>query len=335
MNLRAQLLGSVALVCTLLAAGCGKSPKTGPTSAARVVLQTDWYAEAEQGGYYQALARDFYNDAGLDLKLHQGGPGSYPLQKVATGQADFGLGGSDDVILAIVQGMPLVIVSAQLQHVPLAVLLHEENPAKSFQDLDGKTIMAVPGTVWIGYLEARYGIHFNLIPMNFSLNQFMAAKNFVQQCYVTSEPFYVGQAGVKSKVLLVSDSGYESYRVVFTSRKFADEHPERVRAFVAASIKGWDDFMNGDPAPAKKLIAADNSQMSDAFMDFSREAMKHYALVSGHPEKGERIGLITRRRLQDQMNDLTRLRIMDHALPLDKIADFSFLPADLQPLVGN
>jgi hypothetical protein len=83
------------------------------------------------------------------------------------------------------------------------------------------------------------------------------------------------------------------------------------------------------------LITIANPQMSDAFLDFSRDAMKHYDLVSGHPEKGERIGLITRQRLQDQMNDLTRLKIMDRVLPLDKVADFSFLPADLQALAGN
>ena len=328
----ARRIASVAVACAFLLGGCGRQkPAASPSAAKPVVFQTDWYAEAEQGGYYQALANGYYRETGLDVRLHQGGPGAYQLQKVATGQADFATSGSDDVILAIARGLPLVIVSAQLQHVPFALLLHTENSANSLRDLDGKTIMAEPGATWVGYVEARYGIHFNVIPHNYSLSLFLADKNFVQHCYVTNEPFYTARAGVKSKVLLVSASGYESYRVIVTSRDFARKNPATVRAFVAASIKGWADFLHGDPRPAKALMMADNPQMPSALLDFAIGAIKNYHLVEGLAGHDERIGLITRKRLHSQIEDLVRLKILSSPLTVDQIADFSFLPAEPPP----
>ncbi len=314
--------------------GCGKKPAAEASKdLPKVELQTDWFAQGEHGGYYQALAKGFYRDQGLDLEIRQGGPSNYPVQLVATGQVAFAMGTSDGVMLAVKEGLPLVIICAYMQHDPIALMLHEENPINSIQELNGKSVMVGPGAPWIGYVQKRYGITLNIIPLNYGLAQFMADKNFIQQCFVSSEPYFVREAGGKPKTLLISDTGYDPYRVIFTSQQFAREHPEKVRAFVAASIKGYEDYLGGDPAPANKLILERNSKMVAPQIAFSRQAVIERKLVAGDPAKGDRIGLITRKRMQQQADDMVTLGMLPSALPLEKFVRFDFLPAEYQALV--
>ncbi|HEX9782167.1 MAG TPA: ABC transporter substrate-binding protein [Opitutaceae bacterium] len=330
---RALSTAAVAAISTLLA-GCGpKAADTARDELAQVRFQTDWYAQAEHGGHYQALARGFYREAGLDVDIIVGGPGATVPQKMLAGQVEIGMGRSDDIIVNVSNGLPVLIVAALMQHDPQGILLHAKNPIRSFEELDGATIMAVPGANWIAYLRAHYGIDFKLIPLNYSLVQFLTDKSFIQQCFITNEPFFVEQHGAHPKTLLIASSGYDPYRVIFTTRKFARENPEAVRAFVAASIRGWTDFMSGDPTPGKALIAGRNDKMSTTFMDYSITSMAKHRLIDGDPARGERTGLLTRQRLQEQVDLLVRLGIIPEALPLEKFATFEFLPAELQPLV--
>ncbi len=331
------LSASLAAVTLLLLAGCGGSEPTTRTTAdgrvlTKVTLQTDWYPQAEHGGYYQAAAKGFYAEVGLEVEILPGGPGSFGTQRVATGQAEFAMSRSDEMMLAVQEGLPLVIVSALMQHDPQALLLHAANPVNSFADLDGKTVMLTPGAAWVRYIERRNNIRLNVIPLNYGLAQFMADPNFIQQCFVTNEPYYVKANGGNPKTLLISDSGYDPYRVIFTSTKFARERPEIVRAFVAASIRGWDDFMNGDPSPAKAMISARNESMTTEFMAYSIEAMRTARLVSGNPDAGERTGLLKRSRLQRVAENLHSLGILPEVMPLERYVSFDFLPPELAPL---
>ncbi|MBC7366589.1 MAG: ABC transporter substrate-binding protein [Undibacterium sp.] len=324
-----------------LLASCGKAPAPATTAGAaapgaplpKVRFQTDWYPQAEHGGHYQAVARGFYREAGIDVEILPGGPNSAGPQKILSGLAEIAMGRSDEIIVNASDGLPFIIVGALMQHDPQALLLHDENPVKSFADLNGRSVMAVPGSTWVTYLKARYKIDFNLIPLNYGLAQFMGNKGFIQQCFVTNEPFFVAQNGAKPRTLLLDDSGFKPYRVYFCSQKYARENPAAVRAFVAASIRGWDDFIGGDSAPGKKLIAALNEQMTVAFMDYSIRAMTEAKLVGGDPAKGEETGLITRKRLQEQVDILVELKIIPAALPLAKYASFDFLPPALRAKV--
>jgi NitT/TauT family transport system substrate-binding protein len=314
--------------------GGGEEKKTegeasGAAKAAaplKVILQSDWYAQAEHGGYYQAVAKGYFAELGLDVEIQAGGPGSFGPQKVATGQAQFAMGRSDDLILAAQEGLPLVAVTALMQHDPQALLLHDENPAKTFADLDGKSIMAVPGAAWVEFLQRRYKIHLNIIPLNYGLAQFLSDPNFIQQCFITNEPFYVAQAGKKPRTLLIADSGYDPYRIIFSSQKFVREQPQAARAFAAAAARGWDDFLTGDPAPGMALIAASNDKMSEEFMRFSIAEMNRHRLVAGRPEKGERTGLITRERMEGQVKALLEIGLLRAPIEVDRLAVYDALP---------
>jgi NitT/TauT family transport system substrate-binding protein len=320
----------LAAALAALAAGCSRQP--GPAAGAplsRVRLKTDWYPQAEHGGFYQAVARGFYREAGLDVEIVPGGPGVPVSQIVLSGQVDIAIGRSDDILTWGAQGLPFVMVGVYMERDPQAILVHDESPVRTFADLNNRTIMGVPGSNWIDYIKLHYHIDFRLIPSNFGIAQFMADKAFIQQCFITNEPFFVLKNGGHPRTLLMSDSGFRPYRVLYTTQRYLRDHAREVRAFLAASLRGWDDFMNGDPGPAKALIAKSNENMSAEFMEYSIRAMRDYQIVSGKPEAGERLGLMTRERLQEQMGDLVQLKIIPELLPIDKFARFDLMPPDV------
>jgi NitT/TauT family transport system substrate-binding protein len=260
-----------------------------------------------------------------------GGPGVLVPQVVLAGQVDIAMGASDDLVMWASKGLPFVAVGVYMERDPQALLVHDESPVKTFADLNHRTIMAVQGVNWIEYLKAHYKIDFNLIPSNFGIAQFMADKDFIQQCFVTNEPYYVTKNGGHPRTLLIADSGFNPYRVIYTTQRYLKEHPAEVRAFVAASMRGWADFMNGDPSPAKALIAKDNENMGDEFMNYSIKAMRDEGIVAGKPELGERLGLMTPQRLKAQVDVLFELKIIPELIPLDRFVRFEFMPPDLQP----
>ena len=333
--IRACLRRPVAVLCAALAgalAGCSRPAAEAGGAAAppRIRFKADWYPQAEHGGFYQALARGFYRRAGLDVEIIPGGPGVLVSDIVLSGQVDLAMGRSDDIVAWVSRGLPFVIVGVYMERDPQAILVHEEGPVRTFADLNGRTVMGVPGSNWIEYIKSHYRIDFRLIPSNFGLAQFMADRDFVQQCFVTNEPYYVRKNGGHPRTLLLSDSGFRPYRVIYATQRYVREHPGEVRAFVAASVQGWDDFMNGDPSPAKALISKTNPTMSEEFMDYSIKAMRDEGIVSGRPGNGERLGLMTRHRMQEQVADLAKLGIIPALIPVDKFTRFDLMPADLQ-----
>jgi len=294
-----------------------------------VTLSTDWYPEAEQGGFYQALARGFYREAGLDVRIVPGGPGTYPVQDLALGKVQFALAASDEVIMDVAQSMPLVIVGAFLQHYPEALLVHTESPVRSFADLGGATVIAVPGTGWVTHVQRKYGIRFNLVPMTFEISRFLADRTVIQQCYITNEPYYVKKTGVKARTLLISDSGYDPYRVIIVNRSLLRRQPDVVRAFVAASLRGWQDFAYGDPAPAVAAILRLNAQTTREFVEQSAAILRTGAFIKGDPAQGERVGAMKAGRLAGQIAMMADLRLIGAAYPVDRLATFAFDPAGL------
>jgi NitT/TauT family transport system substrate-binding protein len=214
---------------------------------------------------------------------------------------------------------------------PQALLLHDADPAKTFADLDNRSIMAEPSVHWMDYLRIKYHITLRQIPLNYGIAAFMADKTFIQQCFVTDEPFFVRKNGGHPRTLLLSESGYNPYRVIFGTQAFVKAHPEAVRRFIAASLRGWDDFMNGDRSAAKSRISKLNENMTDEFMEYSIQAMRDDHIVYGKPEEGEKLGLMTPKRMQEQVDVLAQLKIIPQLLPLGKFVRFDLLPAPLQP----
>ena len=328
------------LLAVAFAAGCSKAPDPAAKSAAqeapagrqlqKVSFQLDWYPAPEHGGEYQALVAGYYREAGLDVTILPGGPMDLGLQKVATGRVECSLGALDDVIHAVREGAPLKVVGAHMQHNPQAILVHDESPVRAFRDLDGKTVTCVVGSTWIYYIQSHYGISFNVVPADYGVARFMADRNYIQQCFITNEPYFVEKNGAKARTLLIADAGYDPYRVIFTNKSFARDHPEAVRAFVACTIRGWKDFLFGDASRARARIQADNPSQTSDLMDYSIAMMKKYQIIDGDSAKGDRIGLITAARIRAVGQALVDLKIMDGQPPLEDYVSFDYLPAELK-----
>ena len=317
----------LALIAT---SGCGQKTPAAAASGATLVkvrFQTDWFPQPEHGGYYQALAKGYYAAEGLDVEILPGGPNAQVMSSVAVGRADLGMTNGDDVIVAVARGVPIKMVAAEMQRDAQGILFHAEHPIRSLQDLQGKTIMAGAGSAWIEVVRQKLGVKFNLIPLVGDLARFVNNPEFVQQCFVTNEPYFVGQRGVSVGALLIANETYDPYRVMFAGQTFLTQHPDVVAKFVRASLRGWVDYLTGDPAPANKLLAAKRSDLTPEFMAYSIKAMNDYQLVLGNAAKGEQVGLLTAARLTKQIALLQEIGVLDKPVAVNEVATFEFIPA--------
>ena len=322
---------SLLLSVILIGAGCAreKPTATGTSSVPplrKVVFQSDWFPQAEHGGFYQALAKGFYREAGLDVEIRSGGPGVGIKVPVSTGDVDFGMNRSDDVMVVASRGLPLVMVAAVFQHDPQALMVHAESPVKTFKDLNGRSLIASVGMTWIPYLQKKYGIKFDLKPNPYGIAAFLADPSAIQQCFVTNEPFYAQQQGVRVRTLPLAASGYDVYHTIICRRDLVRHSPDVVRVFVAASIRGWRDYLDHDPGPAHAVILQRNAQMSGEVLDFSRGELILRALVTGDRELGEDVGQLSLGRLAQQLDVLLELKVVDSPVAIGAVATTLFLP---------
>lgn len=320
------------LALALGVGGCAREETPPPSGGGlrKVVLQSDWFPQAEHGGFYQALAKGFYREAGLDVEILPGGPGATIKLNVAKGTADFGLYRSDDVIVAATRGLPLLMVAAVLQHDPEALMVHEESPVRSMRDLQGRSVIAPPSMTWIPYVQRKYGMMFDLRPLNYGLALFLSDKTAIQQVMMTSEPFFARQHGAQVRVIRIADAGYDPYHTLMCRRELARQDPAMVRAFVGASIRGWRDFLASDPQPAFDLIRKRNPQMSPEQLAYSRGELIAHSLVTGDAKQGEAVGQIRVDRIQRQIDTLVEFKVVDHPVDLSAVVTRAFLPEDLR-----
>jgi NitT/TauT family transport system substrate-binding protein len=330
--LRPMFLTGISLLIGIACARREESPAKPADMLFPITVQLDWVAEPEHGGFFQAQARGYFAGAGLTVTLQQGGANSFVMQKIATGQANIGQADSTNVLLAISQGLPLVQIGAVFQNDPSVLMLHADNPVTRFEDLAGKTIMARPEWAFLPYLKKKYGIDFALVPQNFQVANFVADPNFIQQGFYIAEPFHIIRGGAKPpKFLHVWDAGFDAYTVILTNRPWAAKHPAQVRAFLTAYIRGWRDYLEGDPAPAHALMKQVNPNNTDDFLAFSRRMIIDEKLVTGRDSGGgsTQIGRITRARFETQIGQLEDLAIVPKGkIGVDAVMTTEYLPAE-------
>jgi NitT/TauT family transport system substrate-binding protein len=315
----------------LVLAGCSRqaAPAAATEVPFRITVQLDWVSEPEHGGFYQAYAKGYFRDAGLDVVLNQGGPNAFVMQKVATGQADIGQADSTNTLIAISQGLPLINIAAIFQNDPSVLMLHADNPVTSFEELDGKTLMARPEWAFLPYLKNKYHITFNLIPQNFEVGNFIADKNFIQQGYFTAEPFFIVKGGAKyPKFLYAWYAGFDAYTVLFANKAWAEKNADKLRLFLEIFIKGCKEYVEGDPAPAHAMMKKLNSNDTDDFLAFSRKMIIDGKLMTGHASKDDsQVGRISRERFATEIQQLEDLGILPKGkLTADQVMTTKYLP---------
>jgi NitT/TauT family transport system substrate-binding protein len=292
-----------------------------------VKLQTDWYPQAEHGGFYDAQIRGYYKDEGLDVTILPGGPYANSDQALSTGAVQFAMGSSDHVLQVIGNGVPLVAIAATMQHDPQAVMVHRDSPIHSFQDLDGHAVAIRLGlSTWFDYLVKRYQLkNVREVPATYSVANFLADPGYIQQIFVTSEPFFARQAGVQVRTMLISETGYDPYRVMVTSRAFLQQHPETVAKFVRASLRGWRDYLT-HPDDINAAIGKLNPAMSVPQMKFSYEALRDQHFITGDAPNGADLGRFDPARWESMYQQLLDLKLI--AKPFDPAIAYTmqFMP---------
>jgi NitT/TauT family transport system substrate-binding protein len=292
------------LALALVLAACSPQKKTeasqgAPSQPTAVRFATDWRAQAEQGGFYEALANGEYKKHGLDVKLVQGGPGVNVPQLLASGAVELGMGSNSFIVMNLAQQkIPVKAVAAFMQKDPQVLIAHPDAGVEKIADLKGRPILLSDASVsafWV-WLKAKYGFTDNQVrKYTFNSAPFLADKRAVQQGYVTSEPYTIEkQSGMKPKVFLLADEGYPGYAaMVLASDNFLSKNPQAVKAFVEASAQGWHDYLYGDPRPGDALIMKDNPEMTEDVLKQAREKMKAYGVVDGGDAKALGLGAMT------------------------------------------
>jgi NitT/TauT family transport system substrate-binding protein len=277
----------VVLVCLLVL-----SPVTIAQALDQLVFATDWLAQAEHGGFYQALAEGTYRKHRLDVTIKMGGPQVNGLQLLAAGQLDVAMGDALQALSATEQNIPVVAFAATFQKNPTVVIAHPG--VKALADLKGKPIAigAASNTTFWPWLKLKYGFTDDQKrPYGFSVQPFLVDPNLSQQGFATSEPFSIEQGGITPVVFLLADLGYPPYSEALIARRDTlDKRADVLRRFVLASAEGWKSYL-ANPAPGNALIKRDNPQMSDALLAYGHRKLKEYAIVEGGDAKT--LGLLT------------------------------------------
>jgi NitT/TauT family transport system substrate-binding protein len=288
----ATAIASVIIAC--LSAGNAARAQTPD----KVSFGTNWVAEAEHGGFYQALADGTYPKHGLDVTIVQGGPQVNNQLMLAVGRLDFAIAANLQSFDAVEQNIPTLAIAAMFQKDPQVMIAHPNRGINDLKDLRGLTLfIGQDGFVtFFQWLKREFGLVDSQVkPYTFNPQPFIVDLNSAMQGYVTSEPYAIEKiTGIKPKVFLLADSGFNSYSTLIqTRREIVDRKPDMVQRFVDASIIGWYNYIYGDNHAGNDLIKGQNPEMTDALLAHSVAAMKQYGIVDSGEATELGIGAMT------------------------------------------
>ncbi|AGJ85409.1 ABC transporter substrate-binding protein [Raoultella ornithinolytica] len=280
----------------------------------KIVLLTSWYAQAEQGGYYQAQATGIYKKYGLEVDIRSGGPQVNGMQLLLSKRADVIIGYDLQLLEGIQRGFQAKAIAAPFQYDPQGLLTHTD--VASLEGLKGKTILVSSSgqATWWPWLKGQYQLNdAQARPYTFNIQPFVADDNVAQQAYVSSEVFQVQKAGVKSNFFLFSEHGYPPYGGILIARPetIADRNAALAK-FVRASMEGWVSYLN-NPAPGNALIKKDNPKMTDDLLAWAVTQIRQHHLIDGGDAASEGWGTMTETRWRKTRDFMVSANLLDTA----------------------
>jgi NitT/TauT family transport system substrate-binding protein len=252
----------------------------------KLSFHTDWRAQAEHGGYYQAVAAGIYRRHGIECDLRQGGPSLNISQLLLAGRVDMVMSKSFEAFTYVREEAPFFTIASIFQKDPQVLIGHPGSGFTSFDKLKGRTLLIANGgrvTYW-PYLRKKYGLSDSqLRPYNFNMAPFLADANAVQQGFLSSEPYSIAQAiGKPPEVMLIADAGFSAYQTTIAiSRKLATEKKELIQRFVDATLEGWAQYLKGGPATqaANALIKQANPEQTDDRIAYAIKVLNERGIV--------------------------------------------------------
>ena len=317
----------------IIAALVGAAGLSGPAVALdKVTFGTNWLADPEAGGYYQALVDGTFQKYGLDVTILQGGPASNGAMLLIAGKIEFFMAG--DMIgdfLDVQNNIPTVTVAAHFQKNPQCFMSHPGVGLDKWEDLPNARPAFVSAgavnTFW-AWMRAAYGFRDeNIKPYNFNSAPFIVDTHSIQQGYITSEPFEIEQQGhFKPNVFLLADYGYTTYSTQINTRKeVVENHPDMVQRFVDASTIGWYHYLYGDNAAANAMIKKENPEMTDEQIAFSIGKLKKYGIVDSGDTLTKGIGAMTDERWKDFYDKMVKAGIVKAGIDIKQAYTLQFV----------
>jgi NitT/TauT family transport system substrate-binding protein len=297
----------------------------------KLSFATNWVAEAEHGGFYQALADGTYRRYGLDVTIVPGGPLVNNRLLLPVGKIDFYLSANTlQSFDAVEQNIPTIAVASMFQKDPQVLIAHPDRGINDLQDLKNLVLyISKEGMAsYFQWLKADYGLADSQVrPYTFNPQPFLADRNSVMQGYVTSEPYAIEkQTRVRPKIFLIADYGFSSYSTLIeTRRDLVERKPDLVQRFVDASIVGWYNYIYHDNAPANDLIKRQNPEMTDDLIAYSVARMKEFGIVDSGDAVELGVGAMTDARVASFFDKMVRAGVVKANLDYRKSYTLRFV----------
>jgi NitT/TauT family transport system substrate-binding protein len=298
-------------------AGCGKKSQPAAVADAsaptpvQVKLALDWVPEPEFGGFYAARESGAYKRHGIGIEIQGGGAGVPVLQMVATGRADFGTVGADELLTARARGADLVALFAVFQTSPQGIMVHASRKLQKLEDaFHSGTLALETGKAYAAFLKKKFAWEgVKVVPYDGGVAHFLTDPTFGQQCFVTSEPIAARKKGADPAVFLIADSGFNPYAtVVVTRRELLQKQPELAKEFVLATREGWREYLD-HPEATNALLVKLNSALDAATLGAAAEAQK--PLIENAESKQHGLGSMQQARWQTLADQLLDLKFLD------------------------
>ena len=321
---RALTAGLVAIVMSL-------SPGRAQTALDKVSFGTNWVAEAEHGGFFQAVADGTYQAYGLDVTIVPGGPNNNNRMLLISGKLDFFMAANTLMSFdAVANNVPVISVAAIFQKDPQVLLTHPESKITRLEELKPLTLLVSKEGVssYFQWLKSEYGFSEEKVrPYTFNSQPFIADKQSAMQGYVTSEPFAIEQsAKFKPGIILLADYGFNTYSTLIETRgDLIDKKPDLVQRFVDASIVGWYHYLYGDNAAANAMIKKLNPEMTDELLAYSIARMKEYGIVDSGDSLRDGIGAMTDERMASFFDKMVRAHVVRSDIDYRKAYTLRFI----------
>ena len=298
----------------------------------KVSFHTDWRAQAEHGGYNQAVAAGIYRKYGIECDLRQGGPSLNTGQLLLAGRVDMIMSNSFAAFTYAREGAPFHCIAAIFQKDPQVLIGHPGTGLDGFDRLRGRTLLIGNGgrvTYW-PYLRQKFALRDEqLRPYTFNMAPFLADRNVVQQGFLSSEPYAIkGAIGRMPEILLIADAGFSAYQTtIATSRALATGKKDLVQRFVDASLEGWAQYLRGGPAieAANALIRKQNPDMSDDKIAYAIEVLNERGIVLSGDALTDGIGAMSDARWQGFYETMAAVDVVPKGLDVRAAYSLAFV----------
>ena len=305
---------------------------TGAAAQDKVSFGTNWVAQAEHGGYYQAIADGTYKKYNLDVTIVPGGPQANNRMLLTVGRLDFYMGANLlQAFSAVEQNIPTVVVAAIFQKEPQVLIAHPDQGYNTFADLKKSPSLYISKegvATYYQWMKADHGFKDEQVkPYTFNPQPFLADKKSAMQGYLSSEPYLVEKtAGIKPLVFLLADQGFDTYSTTIDTRlELIQQKPDVVKRFIEASIVGWYNYLYGDNKAANDLIKKDNPEMTDDKIAYAIAKMKEYGIVDSGDAVTKGIGAMNEDKIKSFFDKMVRAGVVKASVDWKKAVDFQFV----------